>query len=278
MSLPVTAVPDRSAGARRCAIEIWERGQGSGLEPGSICQPLDSTPVTIEPARMWLGALSLVMGALLLEVTGIDLEFMDALYAVGGGKWVLRDAWWTKVFLHEGGQNVIKLSAVLAGLVWIASWGQRRLAPYRRVSGYLCLMVVLSAVVAGIGKKTTHIACPWDLTRYGGTLPYVKLFEARPQGVRPGRCFPGGHASGGFALFGLYFVARAQGWKCPNAWLGFGFAVGTVFALTQWLRGAHFPSHDVWTAAGCWALSWVLFRYGFKQRLNGSSRAGNPAL
>ena len=95
--------------------------------------------------------------------------------------------------------------------------------------------------------------CPWDLLRYGGQRPYVELLHLRPIGLTRGACFPAGHASAGYAWMALYFfflMARPQ-WR----WWGLaaGAGAGLLFGLSQQLRGAHFLSHDLWTAMICWA-------------------------
>jgi len=221
----------------------------------------------IAPLSVWLVFAVLCVAAIGLESSGLDLIVMDALYRAGGDTYGLRDTWWTKNLLHDSAQVIAKAIAVAAALVSLFGNWLPGLRPFRRVACYLFLMIVLSSLIVAIGKSTTNISCPWDLSRYGGERPYVHLFEARPVQLRSVRCFPGGHSSGGFSLLSLIFVASALGWRRPRAYLWLGIGAGTFFAATQWLRGAHFPSHDVWTAALCWALSWLLFRYGFEQRL-----------
>jgi membrane-associated PAP2 superfamily phosphatase len=50
-----------------------------------------------------------------------------------------------------------------------------------------------------------------------------------------------------------------------------GIALGLIFGLGQQLRGAHFFSHDVWTAAICWFIA--LGVYGvFQDRLMRSAQ------
>jgi membrane-associated PAP2 superfamily phosphatase len=44
--------------------------------------------------------------------------------------------------------------------------------------------------------------------------------------------------------------------------LAVGGGLGLLFGISQQLRGAHFLSHDVWTAGICWAtalLTYLLF-------------------
>lgn len=36
--------------------------------------------------------------------------------------------------------------------------------------------------------------------------------------------------------------------------------LGLTFGITQQLRGAHFLSHDLWSAALCWAIAWETAR------------------
>jgi membrane-associated PAP2 superfamily phosphatase len=38
--------------------------------------------------------------------------------------------------------------------------------------------------------------------------------------------------------------------------------IGFVLGVTQLLRGAHFPSHSLWTAWICWTLSALLWHSG----------------
>ncbi|MGH8447380.1 MAG: phosphatase PAP2 family protein, partial [Solimonas sp.] len=104
----------------------------------------------------------------------------------------------------------------------------------------------------GLLKHTTNKDCPWSLERYGGDQPYVLLGEAPPEDKKPGHCFPGGHSSGAFGFFGLYFlmVRRRPAWARRT--LAGVLFLGFVFAATQWVRGAHFVSHDLWSAAIGW--------------------------
>lgn len=58
-----------------------------------------------------------------------------------------------------------------------------------------------------------------------------------------------------FGFFGMYFLWRDHDDKFARGWLMGVLIVGLLFALTQTVRGAHYPSHSAWTA---W-LSWTVF-------------------
>ena len=53
-------------------------------------------------------------------------------------------------------------------------------------------------------ESMSHHSCPWDLVEYGGKAVSYPLFSAIPADSGPGRCFPGGHASSGFMVMGLF--------------------------------------------------------------------------
>lgn len=194
----------------------------------------------------------------LLEHSGVDLWLADRWFAWEGEQWSLRHHWLTyDVIHHHGKQFIILLGLSLLG-AFAASWRVSRLRLWRWPLGYaLVCMTVLPATIAYL-KKINTVACPWDLARYGGEQVYLHNFEHELIQYTGGGCFPSGHASGGYALLALYFAALAY---TRNAWLLLlpGLLIGTVFALGQQARGAHFLSHDLWTLAICWFGSVLLF-------------------
>ena len=91
----------------------------------------------------------------------------------------------------------------------------------------------------------TNVDCPWDLQSFGGRFSYVHLFAARPAGLRQAYCFRAAHASSGYALMALYFVAYERSRKLAcSAWA----SASVYFGVAQQARGAHFASHDLWSA------------------------------
>ena len=76
----------------------------------------------------------------------------------------------------------------------------------------------------------------------------------RPATDHPGRCWPGGHAAAGFTLFALYFVWRDRNPRLARAGFVFALTLGTVFSISRMLQGAHFFSHNLWTALFCWLI------------------------
>lgn len=110
--------------------------------------------------------------------------------------------------------------------------------------------IAIIPLACGIGKKHTKVYSPWNNTRYGGDIPYVRLFDKYPEdfkalGKTGTNAFPAGHASGGFALMSLAFLATSRRKKILLVLAG--SAIGWGMGLYQMFRGAHYLSHTLVT-------------------------------
>lgn len=103
-------------------------------------------------------------------------------------------------------------------------------------------------------KSHTSIYCPVETTLYGGTEPKKEWFEnfSLLHEAGKGRCWPGGHASSGFTMMSLFFVARRYRWRHARKVLGFALVLGMVYGTTRVLQGWHFMSHTFWAGIIVW--------------------------
>jgi membrane-associated PAP2 superfamily phosphatase len=202
--------------------------------------------------------------ALLLEAGSVDLRLADWIYLKSGASWSLRDAWLTRDLIHEGGRTLVGLMTLMLLVLFAATCLWPPLHQYRRGLTYLVVSTLAAALVINVLKQLTHIDCPWDLLRYGGSYPYAGIFELVGARTQHGACFPAGHASAGYAWFGLYYLAREYRphWRLPV--LGAVLALGLVFGIGQQLRGAHFVSHDWWTLGLCWFMATACYLLFFR--------------
>ncbi len=141
-----------------------------------------------------------------------------------------------------------------AGMLLYGIW--RRNAQW--VTG--ALLMGLGTAVVGILKATSHHSCPWDLMEYGGKALSYPLFDAAPAGSGPGRCFPGGHASSGFMVMGLFFAFWRERPRLAWGMVAAGIVLGLGMGYGQVMRGAHFFSHNLW--AGWWVWFSQVVAYG----------------
>jgi membrane-associated PAP2 superfamily phosphatase len=236
--------------------------------------PIASPAIAPIDARRHL-AMPLVLCALALasiSLFALDWRIAHALYAWEGYRWILKHAFVTETLLHRLGHDLSLAAWLGVLLVWLTALRRDALAGWRRPLGYLLLSVLLSTLLVAALKSATGMDCPWDIDGLGGARPYLGLFDPRPTGLPDAACFPAGHASGGYAWMALYFFFRMTRPALRLYGLSIGATVGAVFGVAQQLRGAHFLSHDLWTAALCWAVAFGLFSL-FHNRWRRSAKA-----
>ncbi len=190
---------------------------------------------------------------ILLEYSGLDIAVSTWFFDASTGTWPHRHGLLSESILYRGERMFVMTlyAAVLAALlVSLLTRSGRR---WRRALLFVALATVTGPLIVGLLKSMVHVYVPWRLALFGGDLPYVRLFDPAPAGLSAGHAFPGGHSSGAFGWLSLYFLLRAGNHPRQNIVLGAVLAAGIVFAATQTVRGAHFPSHDVFTLAICWA-------------------------
>ena len=199
------------------------------------------------PRRDLLIAL-LALGLLLTwEASGWDRSLTHHFGGAAGFAW--RDSWWSRGVLHDGGHWLG--TGVL--LLFVMDTARPLLpGPDQRERLFWLGTTLAVALLVPAFKRVSTTSCPWDLIEFGGTVPYVPHWLLGLSDGGPGHCFPSGHAVTAFAFFGLYFLWRPHR-PVLARWViaGVGLA-GVVFGLTQWIRGAHFPSHTFWSAWLCW--------------------------
>lgn len=183
--------------------------------------------------------------------TNIDLALADAAFDPVTHSFPWQHAWIAEQFNHIILKSLFTVLAV--GAVLLALWDG-----YRPFDGWTSerrtglRVVAMSAVLVPLAisllKQASASHCPWDLQRYGGTAPYIRLLEWMPSGVASGHCLPGGHASSA-----LWLVSIAAFWwpHRPRKALAIGasmLVLGGAVGWMQQLRGAHFLTHTLWSA------------------------------
>ena len=190
------------------------------------------------------------------------------------GDFIARHAFWANGLLHTGGRMLIWTVALACLTLAVAGYLPGSRGTYRFPRLHIARLdlawafggMVLIMIIIGALKSISDVDCPWSLTLFGGSKPYTGVFGARPEGLARGACFPGAHAGSGFALVGLHFAFRDSRPRLARWFLLAPLMVGTAFAVGQEARGAHFLSHDLWSAYLAWMLGvccWMA-RTGFR--------------
>lgn len=191
------------------------------------------------------------------DATGLDIAVVRALAGPAGFPW--RDHWLAAGLMHSGIRLLAwgLLAALLVGLR--RPWGPLRTIP-RHQRLWLLGTTLACAALIPIIKRFSATSCPWSLAEFGGNVAhYVPHWVRDVSDGGPGGCFPSGHASTAFAFLAGWFILRDAAPSAARRWLLATLAAGALLGTVQVVRGAHYPSHPMWTAWFCWVISALSF-------------------
>lgn len=210
-----------------------------------------------------LSSFILISAIYLFGITEVDLSVQDLFYNFTTHQWILP---WSqepyKFIFYDGIKKLLILFAIVL-LVMLVSFRRKSF-----LDGYKkgLLVVVLSAIFvpalsSGL-KKYTNMPCPRDEVRYGGVYPRTAVWETYTQEFtlthKRTKCWPAGHASGGFALMSLFFLFH----KKRNRYIALSGAViiGWAMGGYKMIIGDHFLSHTVITMIFAWLIILIIVR------------------
>lgn len=228
------------------------------LCPNSACTTLP---------RAWWAATGLALaGVLVWDGSGLDLTVMGWLGTAHG--FALRHNWWLETVLHESARRA---AMVLYLVLWAMVWRPLGLFKHFQRPERLDMAWGTTAALLAISALKHHslTSCPWELQTFGGAARYVSHWQWGVSDGGGGRCFPGGHASSALAylalvLPGLGALPGSTPHLIAKRLLVLVLLAGAVLGTAQTLRGAHYPSHTLWTAWVCWVVA-SLVRVGLAQ-------------
>ena len=153
--------------------------------------------------------------------------------------------------LYTGARRLLGIGGGIAVLLlaW-SGWRQGWSENHSRMA--LAILVLgLTPMAANLLKQVTGVSCPSQELLLGGGRLGVTIWD-RIYALAPFepnlRCWPAGHAAGGFGLFGLVLLAGGQGLAggLPR-WLFYtpGMAAGWTMGLYQMARGQHYLTHTL---------------------------------
>lgn len=199
-------------------------------------------------AGLWLllGASALAIFAM-ANYTPLDLMLADWMFDFSRGQFTYQHVFFYDTVMHSYVKYLL-LSVWLVLLVFAMlptrlrpSW----LSPAQqyRLRWVVALAIAHSSLVSWLKHQMPH-ACPWDITRYGGTADWFPAFVAHTSQMA-GHCFPAGHASSGLWLSALCLCWLPHHPRKALAVAVAGLSVGFMLGWGQQLRGAHFLSHTL---------------------------------
>lgn len=211
--------------------------------------------------RSWLTVpLALLVMLSAMELTNIDRIVSHWFYDESMAAFPLRYTFLLETVMHYWTKYAVILTAFLvaaaAGLTYLLPPLRSR----RRILLFIVLAMTLAPLTVTALKEVTNRPCPWELAEFGGAIPYTHLFGAHIEAHAPGRCFPAGHASTGFALMAFFFAAHHERRRMQaRLALIAGIGAGLVLGIGRVVQGAHFISHVLWSGLVCWLVMTALY-------------------
>ena len=198
----------------------------------------------------------LVVTILFFQFSNVDVWVENLFYNSATHTWLIdRDNKILKVIFYTGIKKLLITVAVMMLLALIIFRNSKIIKEYKK--GFL--IVILSAIfvplVVGGLKAVTNTPCPKNTVIYGGNYPEVKVLDSYPKNFHQKgkiKCWPAGHASGGFALLSLFFLFKSR--KNKKRAIILAMAVGWSMGLYKMMIGDHYLSHTIVTMLLAWLI------------------------
>jgi len=212
------------------------------------------------------------------DLTNLDRRISNLLLDPTTGDFILRHNAWFETVTHKWPRVIPDWTGELAIIGALLSFAWPRLAAnpnsalmrfcqrarfapvlrftatYQRDFWFVVVAFALTTGVIHYLKSHTSVYCPVETTLYGGKELRAEWYEKFTllHEAGEGRCWPGGHASSGFTLLALYFVALRYRWRHAKALLMGILVLGFVLGTARVLQGWHYMSHSLWSGIFVW--------------------------
>jgi membrane-associated PAP2 superfamily phosphatase len=166
-----------------------------------------------------------------------------------------------RVIFYDGIKRLLIIIAVVFLLTLIIGWKKPWMKSYRTGLIIVVLSSILVPVMVGSLKAVTNMPCPKNVESFGGAYPHTCVWEkynTKECHLGKQKCWPAGHASGGFALLSLIFLFHSRKNKILAGMIA--MVIGWSMGSYKMLIGDHFLSHTVITMMLAWLIILVIAR------------------
>ncbi|UCN01411.1 phosphatase PAP2 family protein [Sulfurimonas sp. SWIR-19] len=197
------------------------------------------------------------MSIVFFGITDVDLSLQDRFFDFTTHKWIL---FWGeqpyKFIFYDGIKKLLIAFAVSLLLALIFFRKTKLVNDYKRGMIIVILSAIFVPLIASSIKGETNMPCPKDEVRYGGVYPRTAVWQNYTPEFKlhhhKSKCWPAGHASGGFALLSLVFLFHKRRNKIIAS--AVALTIGWSMGLYKMLIGDHFFSHTVITMVLAWLI------------------------
>lgn len=205
---------------------------------------------------------ALIAAILFFGLSGTDVWVQSHFYNPMTHTWMIDSHDEVLAFIfYDGIKRLLIVIAVLFLFGLILGWKKEWMRSYRRGFMIVVLSSIVVPLIVGSLKAITNMPCPKSLEIFDGTYPHTCVWEkytAKECHLEKQKCWPAGHASGGFALLSLIFLFHSRRAKIIAG--GMAIVVGWSMGTYKMLIGDHFLSHTVITMILAWLLILLITR------------------
>jgi len=209
----------------------------------------------------------LIFVILLFSFLELDIFFQDLFYIIAEKRWILsKDNQLLHFIFYDAVKRLLILfSLCILGII-LFFYKHSFFNEHKRGLVIILLSMIFVPVIVGGLKAATNTPCPKNLIYYDGNYPDVKVLDRYPEEFKIEskiRCWPAGHASGGFALMSLMFLFKSK--RNRMLALVFSLIIGWAMGSYKILIGDHFLSHTIVTMLISWLVILIIAKcvYGY---------------
>ncbi|MBL1320726.1 MAG: phosphatase PAP2 family protein [Methylophaga sp.] len=200
--------------------------------------------------------IALIATIILFEFSNLDLLIQNYFYNTQLQQWLIsEDNALLDLIFYSGIKKVFIVFAVSLLIALVFFYKTWLIQCYKQGIVIVLLSLIIIPSVIGLLKAVTNVPCPNDLELYDGNYPHVTFLSAYPSNFiqkKKVKCFPAGHASGGFALMSLFFFFKTR--RNQRIALVSAITIGWGTGGYKMLVGDHFLSHTIITMFIAWLL------------------------
>jgi membrane-associated PAP2 superfamily phosphatase len=211
--------------------------------------------------------ISLAVILTLIHYSDLDLKLQSLFFNFETKKWLISpNETFIKFILYRFPKYCIVTYGVIL-VFWLAklSLYQQNLELQKKLF-FLISVLILTPLTVSLLKHYSPIICPLHLVEFGGNQPHISPLNIFNDGIffsYNGKCFPAGHASGGFSLLALYFVIPTKRSKFYA--LAGSLTLGSIMGLFQMAKGVHYLSDTITTLAIAYIICITMQKYILKR-------------
>lgn len=199
----------------------------------------------------------LAIALTIIDYNNIDLKFQSLFFINDTKNWFINrdDSLLKFIFYKLPKYLIVSYGVILIFWLSILSFYKQQLDLQKKLLFLILALITIPLVVAML-KHYSPIYCPNHINNFSGGHIYIsplKIFSEEIFFNNNGKCFPAGHASGGFALISLYFVMPTK--RLKHYALIFSLLLGWIMGLYQIAKGAHYLSDTLVTLAIAYLIS-----------------------